>query len=81
MEYFRSMRKKTSISLDPAVWEAMEPLVGTGNRSEFVEEAIREHVKRREKQARDARDMGLLDKMGAKHAHETLDVLGFQRLP
>ena len=75
------MRKKTSVSLDPAVWEAMEPLVGTGNRSEFVEEAIREHVKRRQKEAREERDRVLLDRMGARHEHEARDVLGFQARP
>ena len=75
------MRKKTSVSLDPAVWEAMEPLVGTGNRSEFVEEAIREHVKRRQKEAREERDRVLLDRMGARHEREVREVLGFQARP
>jgi Arc/MetJ-type ribon-helix-helix transcriptional regulator len=81
MEYFRGMRKKTSVSLDPSVWEAMEPLVGTGNRSEFVEEAIREHIKRRQKQAREARDRAILERVHARHTQESHDILGFQVLP
>ena len=73
------MKVKTSITLSREVLKAVDRVAGRGgSRSRVIEQAIREFVKRRSREARDARDRELLDAHAAELDREMADVLDFQ---
>lgn len=73
------MKVKTSITLDRDVLKAVDRIAGReGSRSGVIEQAIREHLLRRAREARDARDRELLDAHAAELERETAEVLEFQ---
>lgn len=65
------MKVKASITLSETMLRAIDQLIGKrGNRSAFIEQAVREHVLRRQREARDARDIKIIN----AHAHEDQDL-------
>ena len=61
------MKVKTSITLSKQTLRAVDRLVGKrGNRSAFIELAVREYLVHKQRELRDARDAAIYD----KHADE-----------
>ena len=73
------MKVKTSITLSEDVVREMDRLLGrTGNRSVFVEEALRHHLATKAQQMRDARDLEILNRRAPELNQEARDVLSYQ---
>ena len=73
------MRAKTSVTLPRDLIESIDRV--DSNRSAFLERAARiylEHLRRRQRDERDAR---ILDRSFARLNKEALDVLDYQALP
>jgi Arc/MetJ-type ribon-helix-helix transcriptional regulator len=78
-EYIRVMKRKTSVTLTDEAISALDRLAGRGgNRSAVVERAIRELLSREEKQARDARELEVLNRNAERLNREAEDVLSYQ---
>ncbi|MEI7469152.1 MAG: hypothetical protein WCL57_13135 [Chloroflexota bacterium] len=75
------MKVKTSITLSSDLLTLMDQrLNATKNRSEFIECAIRDYMKRLARQERDARDMALINQNAENLNVEALDVIQDQIL-
>lgn len=73
------MKVKTSITLSKTTVKAVDALVGkSGNRSAFIEEAIREHVIRKQREQRDARELEVLNKYAVELNREAADAARYQ---
>jgi metal-responsive CopG/Arc/MetJ family transcriptional regulator len=73
------MKVKTSITLTQTTLKAVDAIVGkSGNRSAFIEEAVRAHLVRTQRERRDARDRALLDKYADELNREARDAARFQ---
>lgn len=73
------MKIKTSVTLSPAVAKAIDHLAGRdGTRSAVVERAVLELVARLDRQAKDARDLEILNGNAARLNDEAEDVLSYQ---
>ncbi len=57
------MKVKTSVTLSKSTLRAVDRLIGKrGNRSAFIEEAVREYVLAKQREARDAHDLAIYRK-------------------
>ena len=73
------MKVKTSITLSEDVVREMDRLLGrAGNRSGFVEEALRHHLATKAQQMRDTRDLEILNRRAPELNQEARDVLSYQ---
>ncbi len=73
------MKVKTSITLSEDVVEAVDELAGeVGNRSEFIETALRSYIARRKRDEQNARDLEIINRRHARLNREAEDVLAFQ---
>jgi len=73
------MKVKTSVTLSEDVLEEVDSLiVEAGNRSAFIEEAVREHLNRLRQRARDENDLHILNEQADELNEEALDVLSYQ---
>lgn len=73
------MKVKTSITLSEDVLQAVDDLSGQAqNRSEFIEAALRVYIADKRRQARDARDLAILNGRADALNEEALDVLTYQ---
>ena len=73
------MKVKTSITLSEDVVKALEGLLDHyRNRSDIIEEALREFFKKKAKGEREARDLQILDQKVSRLNEETQDVLSYQ---
>ena len=73
------MKVKTSVTLSEDVLEEVDSVVEeTGNRSAFIEEAVRERLDRLRKEARDEKDLYILNDQADELNEEALDVLSYQ---
>ena len=73
------MKVKTSVTLSEDVLEEVDSAVEeSGNRSAFIEEAVREHLDRLRKKARDEKDLYILNEQADELNEEALDVLSYQ---
>ena len=73
------MKVKTSITLSEDVVREMDRLLGrAGNRSVFVEEALRHHLATKAQQMRDTRDLEILNRRAPELNQEARDVLSYQ---
>ena len=73
------MRIKTSISLPEEKLMALDKILGPGgNRSQLIERAIDELVARLQVEAREARDLEILDSNADELNREMEEVLAFQ---
>ena len=73
------MRIKTSITLSEELLKEMDQLLGkSGNRSAFVEEALRDYMARKTHQMQEAKDFEILNRHATKLNKEASDVLSYQ---
>jgi len=73
------MKRKTSITLSPATLQAIDEIAGPRqNRSRVIEQAILEFIERRRREAREARDLGILNRCADRLNREMADVLAYQ---
>jgi metal-responsive CopG/Arc/MetJ family transcriptional regulator len=73
------MKIKTSITLDEELMKSIdEEFGGRKNRSQLIEEAVKEYVERRTQGKRDSEDLAILNKKADKLNKEAADVLSFQ---
>ena len=73
------MKIKTSITLSEDVLNDVDRLLGkSGNRSIFVEEALRAFLAEMAKKQRDQKDLDLLNRHAQKLTEEAKDVLQYQ---
>lgn len=79
MYYYGGMKVKTSVTLSEDVLEEVDSaLEESGNRSAFIEEAVREHLDRLRQKARDEKDLYILNEQADELNEEALDVLSYQ---
>jgi metal-responsive CopG/Arc/MetJ family transcriptional regulator len=75
------MRVKTSITLSDDLLRDVDRAAGSTNRSRFIEEALRDHLARRARAARDRRELLILNRAAAAPDREMADVLEYQEEP
>ena len=72
------MKVKTSVTLSEELLEALSSATGTANRSAFIEEATWRYLRARHREARDERELKLINQHADELNDEALDVLEFQ---
>jgi metal-responsive CopG/Arc/MetJ family transcriptional regulator len=73
------MKHKTSITLSQDLLDELDRVVGgSGNRSRVIESAVREYIRQRLREARDRRDLELINANAAALNKETKDALSYQ---
>jgi len=73
------MKVKTSITISEELIKIIDELFsGQKNRSEFIEEAVRDFIKRQTERKRDLEDLNILNKNADKLNREAEDVLSYQ---
>lgn len=73
------MKVKTSITLSEDLIEMIDRLTGeTNNRSEFIETALRNYIARQSRDARNRRDLMIINRRHARLNKEAADALAFQ---
>ncbi len=75
------MRVKTSVSLSQEILEDVGLCVADGERSEFVEQALRYYIDHLKRSRRDAADLEKINSSAQELNEEALDSLAFQGLP
>jgi len=77
------MKIKTSITLAEDILAVIDRQVHdeAGNRSEFIERAVRAYLGQLERERRDRRDLDLLNRHAERLNRETADVLEYQTIP
>jgi predicted transcriptional regulator len=76
------MKVKTSITLSASTIRAVDELAGPAMaRSRIIEQAVLEFVERRRRQAREERDLKILNRSADRLNREIEDVLAFQAEP
>lgn len=73
------MKIKTSVTLSDTVLAAIERHAGKdGNRSEFIENAVRSYIAALIRRQQNARDLAIINRRAARLNREAKDVLGYQ---
>ena len=73
------MKVKTSITLSQDILKEIdELLVDSGNRSIFIEEAVRDYIERNKRDTRNRSDLELINNCAEELNKEAEDVLTFQ---
>lgn len=73
------MKVKTSVTLSEEILEEVDTYVeASGNRSAFIEEAVREYLEQLRRRARDERDLYILNERADELNEEALDVISYQ---
>jgi metal-responsive CopG/Arc/MetJ family transcriptional regulator len=73
------MKTKTSITLSEDLVREMDKLLGPyGNRSAFVEQALRTFLTAKAQQIRNAKDLEILNRSANRLNKEAQDVLSYQ---
>ena len=82
MEYFHSMKVKTSITLSRETIEAIDEIAGEdANRSRIIELAVSEFVTAHRRRRREAQDLEILNRSADRLNRETEEILGYQTEP
>ena len=77
--YVSSMKTKTSITLSEDLVREMDMRLGrSGNRSAFVEQALRAFLTAKAQQTRNAKDLEILNRHANRLNKEAQDVLSYQ---
>lgn len=77
--YYGSMKTKTSITLSQEILSMIDGyLEGEGNRSAFIELAVRTYMEILQKNKRDQRDLEIINSVSEKLNREAEDVLAYQ---
>lgn len=73
------MKSKTSITLSRDLLEDLDRVIGgSGNRSRIIEAAVREYIKRLIREARERRDLELINEHAISLNKEAKDALSYQ---
>ena len=73
------MKRKTSVTLEEEIVDALDAAVGPGsNRSRLIEEAVVDFLARRKRAQREARDLAILNRHAESLNREVRDVLTYQ---
>ena len=73
------MKVKTSVTLSKEVLREVDSLLAeSGNRSAFIEEALREYLQQLRRKAQDEQDLKILNQQADELNDEALDVLPYQ---
>ena len=72
------MKIKTSVTLSEELLDAISSETGRANRSAFIEEATWRYLRQRQREARDERELQLINEHADELNEEALDVLEFQ---
>jgi metal-responsive CopG/Arc/MetJ family transcriptional regulator len=72
------MKVKTSVTLSEELLLAVDELAKSSSRSEVIEHAVREFLAARERAARDARDLAIMNERADSYNRETADLLSYQ---
>lgn len=73
------MRVKTSVTIDERVLRAIDKATTRArSRSRVIEDAAREYLSRRDRAAREARDLAILNEAADELNREMEDVLAYQ---
>ena len=70
-----SMKVKTSVTLSEDVLAAVDELVGTRSRSEFIEAALRRAIAEQRRQQQAERDLAIINRVADRLNAEADDVL------
>lgn len=73
------MKVKTSITLSEGLLKEIDKMIDyTGNRSVFIEEAIRDYIERNKRNTRDRTDLELINSSAEVLNEEAEEVLSYQ---
>jgi metal-responsive CopG/Arc/MetJ family transcriptional regulator len=72
------MKVKASITLSDDVLAAIDALAKSSSRSEVIEQALRDFLAARERMARDAHDLEVMNRNAEAYNLETADLLSYQ---
>jgi len=76
------MKVKTSITLSRDVLDAVDARAGRGrSRSDFIESALRTFLEQTARDARNVRDIEILNRRAERLNREAADVLTYQVIP
>jgi metal-responsive CopG/Arc/MetJ family transcriptional regulator len=75
---FGGMKIKTSLTLTDTLVADIDQICGSGQRSAFVEEAIRAKLGDIARRQRDAKDLAILNKVADEQNAESEDILDWQ---
>lgn len=79
MEYIRSMKIKTSITLSEDILDAINQRSGEfRNRSAFIEAAVRAYIAQKVREEQNARDLAIINRCADSLNEEAADVLEYQ---
>ena len=70
------MKVKTSVTLSASVLDEIDKMEGP--RSKVIEQAVLEFLQRQQRQAREQRDLNILNRAAEQLNRETEEILGFQ---
>jgi metal-responsive CopG/Arc/MetJ family transcriptional regulator len=79
VEYIRLVRAKTSITLPEELLGRLDRV--DKNRSTLIERAARAYLAEMERQARDRKDIEIIDRHADRLNREAIDTLEYPRLP
>ena len=72
------MKVKTSVTLSQDLLDAVDELARSSSRSEVIERAVRDYLAARAREARDARDVEIMNRLADTYNAETADLLTYQ---
>jgi len=73
------MKVKTSITLSEDLIKEMDKLLNpSGNRSAFIEKALRDYLSAKTREMREAQDLEILNRKAGSLDKETRDALSYQ---
>lgn len=72
------MKVKTSVTLEKQILKEIAALRGEKSRSEFIENAVTDQIRRLRKEARDRREIELINKNAKQLNQEASDALTYQ---
>jgi metal-responsive CopG/Arc/MetJ family transcriptional regulator len=72
------MKVKTSVSLSSDILEKVQTITSEGNRSDFIEKALWYYLSFLQRDARNKKDLDIINNSSARLNDEALDSLGFQ---
>ena len=79
LEYYSSMKRKTSITLSEDVLEVVDRMTPEGgSRSETIERLLRDRITREARRTRDLKDLEAINRNAERLNEEAEDVLTYQ---
>lgn len=75
------MKVKTSVTLSEDILKAIDEQSGVQNRSEFIENAVRNYIIQVIRQRQNAKDLAIINRQAERLNEEAADVLSYQVVP